>query len=62
MLCHAMPHPVLCSAAECEFALWLEAIAVGGSYAQMSEVLHMVSQELNQLAPKTLALVQRFFE
>lgn len=48
--------------AESEFALWLEAIAAGGSYEQLVEALQLMAQELNQLKPRTMALVQRFFE
>jgi hypothetical protein len=48
--------------AEAEFALWLEAIAAGGTYEQLCRVLRMVGYELNHLKPRTLALVQRFFE
>lgn len=47
---------------ESEFALWLEAIAAGGTYEQLVEALQIIAGELNELKPTTLALVQRFFE
>lgn len=55
-------HGLLCCLAESEFALLLEAIAAGGSYQQLKEALQLMSHELNHLKPRTLALVQRFFE
>lgn len=54
-MCVAVGH------AESEFALWLEAIAAGGSYQQLSEALRLLAHELNHLKPKTLELVARFF-
>jgi hypothetical protein len=51
-----------CCPAEAEFALWLEAVAAGGTYEHMYRVLRMLGYELNHLKPRTLALVQRFFE
>ncbi|KAF8071299.1 hypothetical protein HT031_001382 [Scenedesmus sp. PABB004] len=47
---------------ESEFALWLEAIARGGSYEQLEEALAATAAELNELRPATLALIARFFE
>jgi hypothetical protein len=47
---------------ESEYALWLEAIANGGSYAQLESCLGQLAGDLNQLRPTTLALVQAFFE
>jgi hypothetical protein len=43
-------------------ALWLEAIAAGGSYSQLSQALSYASHKLGALRPTTLALVQAFFE
>jgi hypothetical protein len=47
--------------AESEYALWLEAIANGGSYGQLARCLARAAGDLNQLRPSTLDLVQRFF-
>lgn len=47
--------------AESEYALWLEAVANGGSYAQLSELLALLAGELNELRHTSLDLVARFF-
>lgn len=60
--CSVLYCPALCCPTEAEFALWLEAIAAGGTYEQLREALQLMAHELNQLKPRTLALVQRFFE
>lgn len=60
--CFAAPAAPAVNPAEAEFALWLEAIAAGGTYEQLCRVLRMLGYELNHLKPRTLALVQRFFE
>ncbi|KIZ02508.1 Pentatricopeptide repeat-containing protein [Monoraphidium neglectum] len=46
---------------ESEYALLLEAVARGGSYAQFAALLGRMQADLNQLRPSTLALVERFF-
>ncbi|KAF6261333.1 hypothetical protein COO60DRAFT_1636916 [Scenedesmus sp. NREL 46B-D3] len=46
---------------EPEFALWLEAIANGGSYQQLADALTAMAGELNAVRSSTLQLVERFF-
>jgi hypothetical protein len=53
-------HPA--AAAEPEFALWLEAIANGGSYEQLADALAAMAGELNAVRGSTLQLVERFFK
>lgn len=48
--------------AECEFALWLEAIANGGSYQQLTAALTAAAGELNELRPTTIQQVEKFFQ
>lgn len=47
--------------AESEFALWLEAIANGGSYQQLAAALTAAAAELNELRDTTVDLVAQFF-
>ncbi|WIA12316.1 hypothetical protein OEZ85_012372 [Tetradesmus obliquus] len=47
---------------EPEFALWLEAIANGGSYSQLADALAAMAGELNAVRGSTLALVEHFFK
>ncbi|MEW5306275.1 MAG: hypothetical protein WDW36_008749 [Sanguina aurantia] len=46
---------------EYEFARELEAIAVGGSYAQWKGVLSCMRLELNHLSPPTLAIIEGYY-
>jgi hypothetical protein len=50
------------AASEPEFALWLEAIANGGSYEQLADALTAMAGELNAVRSSTLQLVERFFK
>jgi hypothetical protein len=45
---------------ESEYALLLEAIARGGTYAQFASVMGRMQAELNQLRPSTLDVAARF--
>jgi hypothetical protein len=54
-------HAAAAAASEPEFALWLEAIANGGSYAQLAHALAAMAAELNAVRGSTLQLVEGFF-
>jgi hypothetical protein len=57
-----LPLPLLLlPSTEPEFALWLEAIASGGSYQQLADALTAMAGELNAVRGSTLQLVERFF-
>ena len=55
------PPPPRTTTPESEYALLLEAISRGGTYAQFASVLARMQAELNQLRPSTLAVAARFF-
>jgi hypothetical protein len=57
---YPQPSPPAPPPTESEYALLLEAIARGGTYAQFASVMGRMQAELNQLRPSTLDAAARF--